>query len=176
MGKLGRVIAVGALLCACSNEAPSASQGQATKVIPRAKAALDVPDADPRFDAEGNLRASTLKVGWFEVPMGFERVAGSTEHNGIFEAVGVSQAQLRKYVTARGTPASTEYMRHGEIYKQLAPSHTQLPLPPVDVTALVADAASKRLRLLIDDKAPTEAALTPQQAMDKLAKARDRTE
>jgi hypothetical protein len=175
MVKLGRVITVGALLCACSSNRTPATEARAT-TVPRAKAALGVPENDPRFDAEGNLRPGSLKIGWFEIPLGFERIPGSTERSGSFEAAGVTQAQLRQYVDAHGRPAQVETMRTGEIYKQVTPNHTQLPLPPVDVTVLIVDADTKRLRLVVDDRTPTEPDLTPQQALDKLAKARDRTE
>jgi hypothetical protein len=175
MGNLGRVIMVGALLGACSKNPQATSEARST-AIPRAKAALDAPEHDPRFDAEGNLRTGSLKIGWFAIPLGFERVPGSTERSGIYEATGISQEQLRRYVDARGQPKQVETMAHGEIYKQVSAGHTQLPLPPVDVTVLVVDARTKRLRLVVDDRTPTEPDLSPQQALEKLAKARDRTE
>ncbi|MET0286234.1 MAG: hypothetical protein ABW352_17275 [Polyangiales bacterium] len=175
MGNLGRVIAIGALLGACSRNPEGASEARST-AVPRAKAALDKPEHDPRFDAEGNLRTGSLKIGWFAIPMGFERVPGSTERSGIYEASGISQEQLRRYVDAQGQPKQVDSMAHGEIYKQVAAGHSKLPLPPVDVTVLVVDARARRLRLVVDDRTPTEPDLTPQQAMEKLAKARDRTE
>jgi hypothetical protein len=175
MGKLNRVIACVALLCACSSRQSPPSEVQST-TIPRAKAALDKRATDPRLDAEGNLRPGSLKVGWFEIPLGFERIAGSTERVGNFEAAGITPAQLRQYVTARGQSTQVEYMTHGELYPQLAPTHTQLPVPPVDVSILFVDTRTNKLRLVVEDRTPTEPDLTPQQAMDKLAKARERIE
>lgn len=176
MGKLDRVITMGALLCACSADRVPLTEGPPA-AIPRAKAALAAPEDDPRFDREGHLRPGSLKIGWFEIPLGFERIPGTTERSGSYEAAGITPAQLRQYVTARGTPTTVEYMKYGEIYQQLAPTHTRLPLPPVDVTVLVVDAKTQRLRLVVDDHAPTgEPTLTPREAMDQLAKARERTE
>jgi hypothetical protein len=176
MGKLGRVIAVGALLCACSNKTPSAQEPGQAAAIPRAKAALNTPEQDPRFDAEGNLRAGELKLAWFTIPVGFERVPGSTSQTGYFEAIGVTPEQLRRYIDLQGRPADVETSPHGEIYKNVAPNHTKLPLAPLEVTMLIVDAKKNRLRLVVEDHTPTEPPLPFHQALEKLAKARDTTE
>jgi hypothetical protein len=177
MGKFDRVIAVGALLCACSSNTPTVEeQRQAAAEIPRAKAALPAPEPDPRFDAEGKLRPGTLKLAWFTIPVGFERVPGSTEQTGYFEAVGVTPDQLRRYIDVQGHPGAVDTSPHGEIYTNVMPNHTKLPLPPLEVTMLIVDARQNKLRLLVEDHTPTEPVLPLQQAMEKLAKARDTTE
>ncbi len=176
MGKLGRVMGVAVLLGACSSNPPPSNDEGPASAIPRAKAALRAPAQDPRFDAQGNLLPGALKLSWFPIPLAFERVPGSTDRVGNFEAVGVTADQLRRYVDAHGTPAHIEYMKFGEIFQGLAPSHTRLPLPPVDVTMLFLDANTNKLRLVVEDRTPSGEKLTPQQAMEKLAKARDRTE
>jgi hypothetical protein len=49
-------------------------------------------------------------------------------------------------------------------------------MPPVDVTVLVLDPVKNRVRLVLDVIDTSGPTLTPQQAMEELAKARDRTE
>jgi hypothetical protein len=176
MGKLSRVIAACALVGACSSRPGSAPQNEGPASAPRAKAARQTAADDPRFDAQGNLRASSFKAGWFEVPLGFERVAGSTDLHSNYEADGITVPQLRQYVTARARPEHVEYMKRGEIYQRTQPNHTQLPMPPVDVTVLVLDPVKNRVRLVLDVIDTSGPTLTPQQAMEELAKARDRTE
>ncbi|HEY6882373.1 MAG TPA: hypothetical protein VI299_30285, partial [Polyangiales bacterium] len=121
-------------------------------------------------------KPGSLKVSWFEVPLGFERQPGSNERSAIFEAEGITIPQLRQYITARARPESVQYLRDGELYQHAQASHTQLPMPAIDVAVLVVDAHAKRLRLVVDDLTPTAPTMSPREAMEALAKARDHME
>jgi hypothetical protein len=175
MGKLHRVIAASALLCACSRSSTD-TQKPGEQAIPRARAAQRAPAGDPRLDAQGQLQPGSLKLSWLEIPIGFERRAGSTERNAAYEAEGLSVRLVREYLMARGRADEIDYLPRGENYHRLRASHTQLPLPPLDILVLEVDPGKKRIRMMIDDLAPTGTPLTPTQAMEALAKARDRVE
>jgi hypothetical protein len=157
MGKLDRVImGVIALCAACSDAAPQQAATGPSEAPPRAKSALAEPAPDPRFDADGKLKPSELRMSWLEIPVSFVKQPGSTEREAIFEADGLTVTQLSDYVLSRAMPDRIEKRRNGEVFSRARPVHTRLPLAPVNVTVLEIDAARDRIRLVIEDLTPTE--------------------
>lgn len=175
MGRLHRVIAAIALLSACRST-PAQQSGEARPTPRRAKAALDAPPPDPRFD-DGGLKPSQTRMSWLEIPSGFTLRAGSTAQKSWYEAYDMPIAKVREYLQARLASEKLEYVPRGMVFHNALPTHTKLTMAPLEVTLLELNHETRELRLSVEDLTPSATPpLTNVQAAQELARLRNRLE
>jgi len=188
MGQLHRVSARAAALLACTAAlacatACSTRREPAPEETLRAESAAAAPrhtrnaPADVRFDAHGKLKASSRRIGWLELPSGFRERPGSTARAASFEADDMPLPKVRAYLDQRLIPEGVDYRANGMSYRNALPSHTQLAMPPVNVTVLETDRDRHTVRLLVDDLSPpAEKPLPFDVAVQEHARERSRAE
>jgi hypothetical protein len=187
MGKLHRVMCL-VVLSACSSAARVEPAGRERPNRQRAKAAVIAPGPDVRLDELGNLKRGDERISWLELPAGFVRVPGTTAQLAVYEASGVPLAKARAYLMARLSPDKVEYRKNGMVFRRSLPTHTELDLPPVEVTLLelearprsgepAANAGQHTLQLLVEDLTPPPTRpLSEEAAALELARAQKRIE
>lgn len=156
MGKLHRV---GLLTCvlalACSSRsARDVSSGQSAVAKSGTRASQDAGALDPRLDAAGKLKPSELRASWVELPSGFQPQPGSTRLSATFQAHDIPLAKVTDYFEERLRAGTLELRANGISYRNAKPTHTQLPLPKVDVTVLEVDRTQRLVRIVVDDLSP----------------------
>lgn len=166
MGKLHRVVLGCLLACACSRAGKDASAGGG-EPLTRVELAQTAPEVDPRFDAKGELKPSPQRVGFLEIPMGFQERPGSTPREGAFEASDMPVEKLRDYLESRITAGSIEFPRGGVAYRFAKPVHSEVSSARVHVRVAEIDRAEKRVRLLVEDLTPLS---TPQLSLEAVQK------
>jgi hypothetical protein len=171
MGNLYRMMLAWPLCAACSASPQVGSTSAAVEPPPRARAALR-EERDPRLDEQGHLQPSELKLSWFAIPLGFTRMPGSDDRMGTFEADGLTLDQVREYVLAHARPKRITPRSTGEFYENARPAHTELPLPPVQITAIEIEPHRHRFRLSVEDLAPTGPVVSVPEAESTLRQAR----
>jgi hypothetical protein len=113
------VVALGLTACGGPDSAaPGAEDPAAVKsVAPSVVASALKPSP---FDARGNLKASGLKIDWFEIPAGFES-AGSRPQHHLFVSHEVSMEQLREFLASRMLTGQVAEQGKGAIYRGVMP-------------------------------------------------------
>src|SRR5690348_15130744 len=105
------------VLCACRRDTapPQATDAPAASL---ATPTVTAPTARPSpFDAQGHLKASGLKIDWFEIPAGFEN-AGSRPQHHLFVSHEVKLDQLREYLAPRMLTGRVDQLGEGAIYRE----------------------------------------------------------
>ena len=178
MGKLNRIVpALCALLGAC-HAAPVEPQSDPQRPDrQRARAALQTAAPDPRLDANGALKGSYARMSWLEIPAGFTLRPGSTARVAWYDAEGLPLIKVREYLQARVRSDQVEYRKNGVLFHEALPTHTQLTMPPVNVTLLELNPVTHALRLTVEDLTPPATQpLSEAKAAQELARARSREE
>jgi len=157
MGKLDRVgLLTYVLALGCS--APSArdaAPSDRTGALAARKGSTDgAAAADPRFDATGKLKPGGQRLSWVEIPSGFVQQPGSTPQSATFEAREMPLAKATDFFEERLLAGAIQLRPNGVSYRNSKAKHTQLPLPPVNVTVLEIDRAQQLVRVVVDDLAP----------------------
>lgn len=178
MGKLGRVtLSALALVGACSSASERSTPSAEPKALERVAVEQLAQPVDERFDARGELKSSGRRFVWLELPLGFAERPGASPRSASFEATEMPLVKVRDYLDARLAPAKLEFTRSGVYFRRSRPAHTQLEAALLDVTLIEMDAATKTVRLQIDDLSPPpEPPLSEEAAKEALARERSRIE
>lgn len=168
------VLALGLTACGGSDSPARGAEGPAAAKSAASSVAAPAPKPSP-FDAQGNLKASGLKVDWFEIPAGFES-AGSRPQHHLFVSHEVSMEQLREFLASRMLTGQVDEQGKGAIYRQVMPITAGAKAMRFDVQVAMID-QGKGVSLALDERTFLGAPpLSPAEAAKVLAEEQARAE
>ena len=177
MGILGRVIVVAALSAACSGSEPAARGVTGQRISPRAVPHKVTPKAvavSP-YDEHGNLKPSGMKVGWLEIPAGFqERVSSQGTHHAY---VGkVKSLDVTRFFDARVFTSQVRLVGHGVHYGLAQPKNQDPNAVRLEI-GVYPNRAGDTVQIFVDERTQNAGPpLTMEQARALLSERQSRAE